>query len=537
MPEDRSLSRKYVLWNWGGLLLEQERFENAIEKYADATKIEPPDALAFLYYGNSLAAAGKYRDAIKQFDKASKLDPHDPYHHHNKAYFLFELGDYEKGWNEWVAARLCYEIACKGELRGSEQLKKAAYFADVWRDIFRCYKKSEEFYGLILEQQRDDAAACTGLALLFQQWANSDQATSEIHAQLSYLTSRASEALKRQLGTGNKFQTYLSLADLYIETSDWTTATQQLDWAEFACNKSTLKRAEVAARRGLVCFRAEEHAEAAKNFREALLVKPGDLTLRSNLGNALLKLKQFEAAQDEFARVLKLAPGNIEALVGAAQVSIEIADDGDPDQYQIAEHNLTEALTYGRNKEWGSKRLENTEIAKIYYMRGYVRTKSYETGATRTLSAAHSDFKQCKKLDPNNRKAPVAIEKITKRLRRSGSEPLVYRLGELAIFFAAAAIFLFAQLDFFFGTNPIRSWVGVPDLSAVTESTSYIAITFGSLLFMVAGLYLPKVLKLKVPGIELEKASVDQVSAPSTLGISHVGSLRCGSTRLRPPCF
>lgn len=505
MPEDGSLTHKYVLWN----------------------------------LGEALAAAGRYRDAIEQFDKASKLEPHHPYDHHNKAYFLFELGDYEKGWNEWVEAWLCYEKALQGELRGSEQLKMAAYFADVWRDIFRCYKKSEEFYGLILEQRRDDAAACAGLAILYHQWANSDKATPEIHAQLSYLTSRASETLERQLATGNKFQTYLSLADLYIEASDWSTATQLLDWAESVCDKSTLKRAEVAARRGLVCFRAEEHVEAVKHFREALLAKPGDLTLRSNLGNALLKSKQFEAAQDEFARVLKLAPGNIEALLGEAQVSIELADDGDPDQYQIAEHYLTKALSYGRNKEWGSRRLEISEIAKIYYMRGYARTKSFEADAFRLTSnrlfGARCDFQQCKKLDPDNRKASTAIEKIGKRLRRDIRESLVDKVGPFVIFLAAAAVFLFAQLDFFFGTNPIRSWIGVPDLSAVTESTTYIAITFGSLVFMVAGLYLPKVLKLKVPGIELEKAGIDQVSAPSALGIS-LGSiqLRCRS-RQNPP--
>ena len=113
-----------------------------------------------------------------------------------------------------------------------------------------------------------------------------------------------------------------------------------------------------------------------KNFRQALLVKPEDLTLRSNLGNALLKSKQFEAAQDEFARVLKLAPGNIEALLGAAQVCTELADDGDPDRYQIAEKHFTDALSHGRYKESGSKRLRPSEIAKIYYMRGYARTKS-----------------------------------------------------------------------------------------------------------------------------------------------------------------
>ena len=42
---------------------------------------------------------------------------------------------------------------------------------------------------------------------------------------------------------------------------------------------------------------------------------------------------------------------------------------------------------------------------------------------------------------------------------------------------------------------------------------------------MIAGLYLPKVLKLKIPGIELEKASVEQVSAPSSLDIGRSGSV------------
>jgi hypothetical protein len=44
-------------------------------------------------------------------------------------------------------------------------------------------------------------------------------------------------------------------------------------------------------------------------------------------------------------------------------------------------------------------------------------------------------------------------------------------------------------------------------------------LTFGSLLFMVAGLYLERMQKLKVPGIELAKTATDQVSAPSSLGI------------------
>jgi tetratricopeptide (TPR) repeat protein len=145
------------------------------------------------------------------------------------------------------------------------------------------------------------------------------------------LVRRASELLKRELSKGNDFQTFLNLADLYIATCDWAEAREQLDYADSFCGGSRLKRAKVTERRGLICYRLEEHAEAEKHFRQALLVKPGNLTLQCNLGNALLQLKKFKDAKDEFARVLKLAPENIDALLGAAQVSIELAGDSDPD--------------------------------------------------------------------------------------------------------------------------------------------------------------------------------------------------------------
>ena len=44
------------------------------------------------------------------------------------------------------------------------------------------------------------------------------------------------------------------------------------------------------------------------------------------------------------AGVLKLAPENIGALLGAAQVSIELAGGSDPDQYQIGVDHLSDAL-------------------------------------------------------------------------------------------------------------------------------------------------------------------------------------------------
>jgi hypothetical protein len=56
--------------------------------------------------------------------------------------------------------------------------------------------------------------------------------------------------------------------------------------------------------------------------------------------------------------------------------------------------------------------------------------------------------------------------------------------------------------------------------SSGIEMGSYAGLTFGSLLFMVVGLYLPQVLKLSVAGISIEKTTVDQAQAGSKLGIS-----------------
>jgi len=519
-----SKDRKYALLNWGLALREQEKFEDAKTKFDCAQKIIKGDAQAVFRYGLSLADLGQYQDAIVQFDKASMLDQDDPLPRHAKADLLFRLGCYEEGWTGWRAARQCYERLLDGELRGAERLQKAVYFAGALGEI-ESYEESDKLYKRVLERQNGNADAWAGRAILNLRWAHSDaEKPPEILARLNYLVRRASELLKRQLGTGIDFQTYLALAALYSESCDWTEAREQLDLADSVCGGCRLKHAQVTERRGLVCYRNEEYAEAVKHFQQALQVKPEDLNLQSELGNAQLQLKQFETADDQFARVLKFAPRNIDALCGAAQVCIELADDGDPDQYGEAVRFLTDTLRYGRNQESGSKRLSHGELAKIYYVRGYARTKSYEADAARTtsiapLTAALNDFRKSNEADHLDSKARAAIEKITKRQRQRRGEFLVDVLGPIIIFCLSALLFLFAQLAF------ICSWFKVlPANALVNDPLVYSSLTFTSLLFMVAAVYLPQLLKLKLPGIELEKASVDQVSAPS-IGISRPASL------------
>ena len=53
-----SPDRKIALWNWGGALLEQECFDDAVAKYADAVKAAPKDAMGFFFTATALLPAG-----------------------------------------------------------------------------------------------------------------------------------------------------------------------------------------------------------------------------------------------------------------------------------------------------------------------------------------------------------------------------------------------------------------------------------------------------------------------------------------------
>jgi tetratricopeptide (TPR) repeat protein len=525
----KSDNRKIALWNWGTALLEQERFDDAIAKYGEATSIAPTDPWGFFYCGNSFTASWRYRDGITQFELSAKLDPGHHFPHHNKADALFQLGRYEDGWKEWTIAREKYDTKIPSELKDKEDTEIALGYADMLREIFSQHAKSEEYYQRVIKYQGDSASAWTGLAILYQQWADSEHTSPEILARLTYAIRRAETLLRAQLANGGDLQTLLSLADLQIETRDWSEARETLALAASRCDGSRLKRAKVINRQGLVCHWIGEHAEAAAHFRQALATTPGDIDLRRNLGMALLRSKQFEAAQDEFARVFKIAPAHVDSLLGAAEICIELADDGDVDQYRMAERYLTLALQHGRNRETGSKRLRASEMGNVYYLRGYARTKRYESespgGGYSALLSALADFRRCRKADANHPKAPGAIKKITQRLTRRANDSLVDVFGPLAIFTAGAAVFLFTQLDFFFPNAKVRELFWLPMKSQAMDAKYYVVLTFGALIFMIAGLYLPKVLKLKVPGIELEKASVERASAPSALDIGRFGSL------------
>ena len=201
---------------------------------------------------------------------------------------------------------------------------------------------------------------------------------------------------------------------------------------------------------------------------------------------------------------------------------------------------------------------------------------------TKLLEAAKKDFDSCYKLNPLHPKAKRAKEKVDKRLAYFSRDRLTETIGPRTIYWMSIIVFAVVQLAFFampFYNRPslivsdkslqaaaaqaspeeMQSLAGLKNIkfsntedlanrvkplvkanvdkitAAVLDNAEkvkpvqnfpeldggyYALLTFGSLLFMVVGLYLPQILKLRVAGIELEKSSVDQASTGGTLGIS-----------------
>jgi hypothetical protein len=92
----------------------------------------------------------------------------------------------------------------------------------------------------------------------------------------------------------------------------------------------------------------------------------------------------------------------------------------------------------------------------------------------------------------------------------------------LVLSFGVFLVFQLSMLGPILQTSKLLpSWLDFLAQAQPVPPSEYITVTLGSLLLMVASCYLPQLLKLKVPGIELEKsAAVDQITTLGPVGIS-----------------
>ena len=88
----------------GILLSENKKFDEAIEKYEQAAKLNSTDAWIYYNWGVTLANKGDYAEAAEKYEQAAKLNPTDARIYHNWGAVLDNTGDYAEAAEKYEQA-------------------------------------------------------------------------------------------------------------------------------------------------------------------------------------------------------------------------------------------------------------------------------------------------------------------------------------------------------------------------------------------------------------------------------------------------
>ncbi|MBI5043815.1 MAG: tetratricopeptide repeat protein [Nitrospirae bacterium] len=495
--------------NWGNVLYDLKRYEEAIEKYQKAIEIDPNYTYAYYNLGNALYDLKRYEEAIEKCEKAIQIDVDYVNAYHNIAYYFWKQGKYKVAKEKWKKVREVYERT-KQKAKDDKNADHFLYFGNMLHFDFEELNEAEDIYKEGLALEPNHIGILINLVDLYLAKRDEDvdeKATFYWKAREAY--KKAEGILKDQLKKEEDVSTLLQLGQLLLKMEEYTEAETYL----LKALEKNKESSDIYTNLGVLYIRKERFKKGIQYFEDALRYDPDNFTIRSNLAEAYLKAKQIEKSEAEYKKILKVTPNHVESHIGLGEVYTTMGegDAGDKDMYEEAIIHFNKAISLAESEE-GSKKLKKKELAAVLYSRGYARAKFSEasktTGDEGLLQEALEDFRNCLQNDPDYHKAKRAKEKIEKRFSRFSSQWITEKAGPWAISILSLWIFLASQIGFYIaGTK--KDYIGY-----------YALFTFGSLIFMVAGLYLPQILKLKVGGIELEKSPVKQITTSEPLKIS-----------------
>ncbi|NTV92999.1 MAG: tetratricopeptide repeat protein, partial [Chlorobiaceae bacterium] len=497
-------------------------------------------------------------EARDHYEKAIDINPKSAltcYACHNLTEILWIQGKYDEGRFAWERALQIYEQRAREE----EQNENADFFLYYGAGIIRYARDLQTARGeaidvfrrgLAIDQKHTGILAATITTALdwlnepcnegndvsqsvntflattvktMFDWLNGprnegkdvSQSVVTFHKVREYFK-RAESVLKERLNTVERqeniiIETKQELGNLYVIMEEY-------DKAETELTEVCKKNSESSAAHtylGVLYFRKGDYGKAKQCFERARRIDRDDLNLWSNLAEVYLKinpkeLTQIEKAECEFKKILKAAHDHIDSLIGLGEVFVSKAEAGDEDFYDGAIKYYNQAIELAE-KSQGSKLLTNREKASLHYSLGYARVMFYEASRPLAnesmLKEARKDFKKSVRENPEHYKAQMALEKLEKRLGRFSRSLFSEKLSAWLVVMLSTFVFVMAQ------------WSVIHDIKAI-NGLAYSGLTFGSLIFIVVGLYLPSIQKLKGAGIELEKSTTTHISGPSSIKIA-----------------
>ena len=498
---------------WGTTLLSLNRDLEASGKFEQAILIDPArkPALADRYYswGNALADQNRIEEAIEKYREAIRLNRDHACSCQNVAYYLGSQGRFREAWSEWERAAQAYR---RGVLKAKEDgdADYFRYFGSVLKKLGE--PNTEEVYQEGLRLDPHHAGILSDLVDLYLEQEDElvlpegkpdREGRTIAHARARETYRKAEQMLRKEESKTEDTSTLLQLGQLYLSMEEYDEAEKRLLNALDRDKESV----DVYKSLGVLYTRKENFRKAIECFREALRRDPDDLAARSSLAEAYLKAQIPDKAEIEYKKVLGITAVHVESEIGLGQVYTTLAESGTQDLYEEAVHHFTRAIQIGKaSPSSASKRLKRKEWAAVYYSTGYAKVKLYDASkpprTKRLLRQALQDFDRCLEHDRDYHQVERARQRILERLRPSLPDRLLEKVGTIAILALSAFVFVLTQVSFF-----LKGSFG--------DLRYYVPTTFGSLILMIAGFYLSRLLKLKGTGIELEESSVDQTLIPA----------------------
>ncbi len=269
---------------------------------------------------------------------------------------------------------------------------------------------------------------------------------------------------------------------------------------------------------GTVRAQRGQYAGAVEQFELALKRQPDDLVVRCYLADAYFRLGRRDVALDTYEEVLRLAPGNVGANIGAGEALVEQAEEAEDDVlYEEAAKRFSKAIElaksvgFGAANQRGSSGLGARQWTDLYYSRGYVWARLYEAemkdrigrlpskDAGGYLECALRDFEAATNTGVDSHRAKRAAASVRSRLKGFTVRTLAENIAPWTIAAVSFVLLVLVQVAF----------LSEGGFSGGKSTAAYASLTLSLVVLMVAGFYLPQVLKLKLGGIQLEKATTE----------------------------
>ncbi len=524
---------------WGSAHHSLKQYVEAAKQYEKATQdppgtrvepeaeaeLKPIRAYAYFGWGGALANQRCYAEAIAKQRKAIELDRDYAYAYHNVASYLWGQGKYKDAWHEWKNACDAYERA-KAKDGPSQDADLFQYYGTLLHQIFWQFEEAEAAYKDGLKLKPDHIGIRIGQVNLYlaQRDNAQDRAGAYWKARETYVEAR--RLLADQLRESEQADYHLQRGELELLMEDYKEAEEDLVKARELDREGDSP--DVCINLGVLGMRTENFDTAVKYFQEACRRDPDNLKARAYLAGAYLKANRVDKAESEYQNILAVAPQHVESKIGLGEVYTAMGEDGETDLYEEAIENFNAAVALSASGE-ASKALREKELAAVCYSRGYARVKLYQAEQAKDhgpslrrwarkrklIQDAGNDFQsclnRCKKAgctagDPEYLRAKRALDKLKDKSSQSPAT-FLEDAGPWVLVALSLIVLLVTQFSFFRGGR-------------LNDVKYYVALTFGSLMFMLAALCLPQLSKFKISGISLEKSPVEKASEVTILKIS-----------------